>query len=139
MARSGAHKYKENFRQHTNSENLANIKKESDGIAPRAPKILKRPGLRKRSARTVAFQEPDVTYSQEKFRRRMIKLVLICSWTILVFFAMHAFRSKLEENGTLYMLNKIRAIVIALGALVIMNIKLPSSTEVIPQRKEKTS
>ncbi|CBY09201.1 unnamed protein product [Oikopleura dioica] len=139
MAKSGANKYKENFRQHSNSENLANIEKsKSDGIATRAPKILKRPGLKKRSPRTVAFKEPEITYSQEKFRRRMIKLILICSWTIFVFFAMYAFRSKLEENGTLYMLNKIRAIVIALGTLVIMNIKLPSSTEVIPQRKEKT-
>lgn len=149
MARSGANKYEKNFRQHR-TENLANIEKsECDAIPAResAPKILKRAGVKKRSAkeRTVAFREPEVTYSQEKFRRRIMKLLLIFSWTIIVFLAMHVFRSKLEENGALFMLNKIRAIIIAFGALLIMNLKLPesatSSTKVfLPQkRKQKTS
>jgi hypothetical protein len=150
MARSGANKYEKNFRQHSSSktENLANIEKsESDFDVPKiaAPKILKRAGVKKRSAkeRQVAFKEPEVTYSQEKFRRRVLKLVLIFSWTVFVFLAMHVFRSKLEENGALELLNKIRAIIIAFGALLIMNLNLPesamSSTEVfLPQkRKEK--
>ena len=82
MARSGANKYEKNFRQHR-TENLANIEKsESDAIQKKiaaresAPKILKRAGVKKRSAkeRTVAFREPEVTYSQEKFRRRIMKV-----------------------------------------------------------------
>ena len=80
MARSGANKYEKNFRQHSSSktENLANIEKSENNVPAResAPKILKRPGVKKRSAKkcTVAFCEPEVTYSQEKFRRRILKV-----------------------------------------------------------------
>ena len=80
MVRSGANKYEKNFRQHSSSktENLANIEKSESDDVPKiaAPKILKRAGVKKRSAkeRQVAFKEPEVTYSQEKFRRRVLKV-----------------------------------------------------------------
>jgi hypothetical protein len=36
------------------------------------------------------------------------QLVLIFSWTVFVFLAMHVFRSKPEENDALELLNKIK-------------------------------
>ena len=73
MARSGANRYEENFRQH--SVSAGNQVGADEGVKRRAPKILKKRGKeRARSINNVTFEIPQVSYSQEKSRRRKIKV-----------------------------------------------------------------